>query len=111
MSSGGGSGSAIQALPASTLNRSQNDLRGFVKTGAVAGGKDNPGTLDATRSVVQQRFTQAQDGTYLVKRSPGMSDQDYAQAQADADDINRRKGAAANFANVGSAGSKTVLGG
>ncbi len=109
MSSGGGSSAAIQALPQGTWQRPQNDLRGFVKTGANAGGKENHGILDATRSVVQPdvKMDRLTGNFYAVNgKSPD--------AAASADEINNRRkrdqeARQLGFVNV--AGSKSTLGG
>lgn len=115
MSSGGGSSSAIQALPAAQAGRSRTDLRGFVKTGASSGNKDNPGALDETRSIVHpDTAINPLTGKYEVKNRPGMSADDLAAAQRSADEINsrgQRNREAAAFVNVGNAGTKTMLGG
>jgi hypothetical protein len=112
MSSGGGSSAAVQALPASTLNRPQNDLRGFVKTGSSSGSKDDPNAMDATKSIVKQTVMVGPDGNYVAKQRPGMSNEDLVAAQAQADEINsrRRSAGVTGAANVGTAGTKTVLG-
>lgn len=136
MSSNAGPFSALQALPKygnntdaenAAINRGlaasnggaggrpNTDLRGFVKTGSLPGDKNGQG-LNETRGIQPGRiYLNQQTGKREAVRMPGMSDEDFRQAQADADDINRRSGRQ-SYINVGGVpqtqpSNKTVLGG